>query len=76
MMGTHPDVRQIGAEVQGVFDMPSVAYPATGELGSMPAIPPAPPPEPLPQPQPQPQPLPPPVPGFDDIFGTGGDTDG
>ena len=79
MLGTHPDVRQVGADVAGVFDMPAVAYPTSGELGVLPPNPTLPQPSlpPLIPPTPAPtQPLPAPVPGFDDIFGTANDTDG
>jgi general secretion pathway protein D len=84
MLGTHPDVRQVGPDVAGVFDMPAVAYPSSGDQGALQPqgqvvpqpLPPQPIPQPVPQPQPQPDPLPPPVPGFDDIFGTANDTDG
>jgi general secretion pathway protein D len=64
--------------VSGVFDIPAVAHPASGELpaaqGAVPATPPR-----APEPAPQPAPAPPaaePLPGFDEVFGYEGGSGG
>ena len=63
LVGSSADFRQPGDEVMGVFDLPDVAQPQGGELGTLPAPgdveePPAPAPDPQP-----------PLPDFDEVFG-------
>jgi general secretion pathway protein D len=59
--------------VGGVFDIPAVAHPAAGDVPVVPAAPQVPAPVP---PAPAPAPAAEPLPGFDEVFGYGGGTQG
>ena len=62
LVGSSADFRSPNDAVLGVFDLPDVAQPQGGEIGTVPA--PQPPPKPAPPP-PQTQP----TPDFDEVFG-------
>jgi general secretion pathway protein D len=60
--------------VSGVFEIPAVAHPVSGDVTAPGAPPPAaPPPGPV---TPPPAPAPEPLPGFDEVFGYGGESKG
>lgn len=70
LVGSSADVRKPGIEVLGVFDLPDVAQPKGGEVGTIPAAPAATPqtqpkpPAPAPAPSAEPE-----LPSFDEVFG-------
>ncbi len=76
-LGDSPDLRRIGDDISGVFEMPSAALPSSGEQAAPPAgAGAAAAPKQAPAPKPAPSPAPaaePETPGFDDVFGYGPD---
>jgi general secretion pathway protein D len=66
LVGSSADARQLGEDVLGVFDLPDVAQPQGGELGTLPAPPAG---DPTPEPAPPAPPAEPELPDFDEVFG-------